>query len=426
MRSSFPLAALAALSLLIGGCPQGGGEDSAAEQQAKGPAVPVTLATVRAGDIQTSARATSVFLGWRDVTLAAEVGGTVLRIPHDEGSKVAQGELLLELDHTQLDAQLASTQAQLDAARAQLTEIRDATRPQQLAQAEAALSQASAALDLAQKTYIQVQELYDAGVVARSQLDAAEAGLAQAQAAYDAAAQQVSLAREGARAEQIEMVEAQVRGLEAALVMVQDQRDSAFVTAPFGGKLAVVYPEEHEMVGPGAPLLSLVDDSVLELTVGVDDTAVAVLELGHVVQITVDALGLSVQGHISSIGVKADEASGLFPVKLTVPNEDGKVLAGMVGTVALPLETRRDVIVLPREVILFQRGEAMVMVRDGEHARSLKVELGLESETHVEIVSGLSAGDELICVGQQNVFDGDLIEITNTCELPLPQIVEQE
>lgn len=382
------------------------------------------VAAAHLSDIQSSSQATGLFKGWRDINVAAEIGGTITHVAVEEGSRVKQGQLLVELDHVQLDAQAASTQAQLDGARAQLALTKSATRPQQLAQAEAALSQAQATLDLAQKNYRRQQELYAAGVISKSVLDAAELQLKQAQAGFDAAQEQVSLAKEGARVEDIQAAEAAVRGLEAALVIAKENQRKAFVKAPFAGKVTKVIPEEHEMVAPGTVLLGLVDDSVMELTVGVNAEVVAKLRIGAPVQVAVEALGEEVRGTVSAIGVKGDDVTGTFPVKLAVANKTGRVLSGMVGNATLPLVTKHGVLVLPREVVLFQKDGTYVMVVEqgpqGSIARSRKVELGLDAGSFVEVKSGLKVGDQVIVTGMKNAYDGDPVKVTATREMALP------
>jgi len=402
--------------------PDAGAPAAETETDAATDYVPVETATVHTGDIQAQYKATAVFQGWRDIVLSTEIGGTVQAIQVDEGDAVRKDELLIEIDHTQLDAQVLSTQAQLDAARAQLAEISNATRPQQLAQAEAALSQAEAALELADKELARQQQLYEAGVTARAQLDAAEAAHTQAQAAYNAAAEQLSLAKEGARTEQVQAVEAQVRGLEAALAIAQDQRDSALITAPFTGKAAILYVDEHEMIGPGAPLLAIVDDSMMELTVGVDDLTIGRLEVGQELRIEVEALTNFAQGYISSIGVKADEVSGTFPVKLAVENPDGQILSGMVGNAFLPVAAHRDVVIVPRSVLQFSGGKSYVFVVVQERANHRGIETGIDDGTFVEVLSGLEAGEELIVKGQHNVSDGNRILVVNTVEMEMPTV----
>jgi HlyD family secretion protein len=427
------------MALLLTACQQPGTKQNATAAPAGQPAsagsetgsaaqtgTPVETANVRLGDLQASSSATALLEGCRDISVAAEIGGTISRLYVDDGSRVKQGQLLAELDHTQLDANVASTQAQLDGARAQLAIAKSATRPQQLAQAEAALSQAQAGLDLAQKNYDRQQELFKAGVISKAAIDAAETQLKQAQSGYDAAAQAVSLAKEGARVEDVQAAQAAVHGLEAALTIAKDTQRKAYMKAPFAGQVTKVIPEEHEMVAAGTVVMGIVDDSQMELTVGVNGEVIPKLALGQPVEIAIEALATTVKGKVKAIGVKGDSVSGTFPVKLALDNAGGKLLSGMVGTVTLPTAAKRNVIVVPREVVLFMKDGTYVMLAVTEGgktlARSRKVEVGLDAGQYLEIKSGISAGDELIVTGMKNVFDGDSINVTAKRELELPQI----
>jgi HlyD family secretion protein len=375
---------------------------------------------IKLGDIQSSSTATALFKGIRDVTLSAESSGNISKILVTEGSRVKTGQLLVELDHVQQDAQLASTQAQLDAARTRLDVARSAVRPQELAQAEAGLSQAQAALDLADKNLKREQKLYASGVTARVVLDAAESQYKQAQAGYETAQQAVSLAKEGARSEDIKAAEATVRQLEAAVKQVADLRQKAFIKAPFAGKVTKVDPEEHEMLAAGMPVLGLVDNSTMELTIGVSSDVVTKIKQGQAVKVSVESLGRKFSGNVKAIGVKGDDVTGTFPVKINVTNKDESLLAGMTGEVELPLVAHKNVVILPRAAVLFQTKGAFVMVREGQVAKSREIKTGLESGTFIEITQGLKEGDEVIVVGMKNVFDGTAIKIVKTQELELP------
>jgi multidrug efflux pump subunit AcrA (membrane-fusion protein) len=385
----------------------------------------VETSAARLGTIQASSQATAMFKGWRDITLTAEISGILTKVNVDDGARVKQGQLLAELDHTQLDANVASTQAQLDGARAQLAQAKTATRPQQLAQAEAALSQAQAALDLAKKNFQRQLELFKADVISKAALDAAETQQKQAQGAFDAAQQALSLAHEGARAEDIQSAEAVVHGLEAALTIAKDTQRKAFIKAPFAGRVSKVFPKQHEMVAAGTPVLGLVDDSVMELTVGVAGDIIAKLAVGAPASVHVEALTSDVKGKVSALGIKGDDVSGTFPVKLAVANPEARLLSGMVGTVTLPLATRTNVIVLPRDVVQFMKDGTNVMLAESSGgktvARSRKVELGLDAGKYVEIKSGLAVGDTVIVTGMKSVFDGDEVNVTATKEMQLPE-----
>lgn len=391
---------------------------------------PVETAIVSVGDVQASSLATALLEGQRDITIAAEIGGTIARLYVDDGSRVKAGQLLAELDHTQLDANVASTQAQLDGARAQLAIAKSATRPQQLAQAQAALDQAQAALDLAQKNYDRQLELFQAGVISKAAIDAAETQLKQAQSAYDAARQALSLAKEGARTEDIQAAQAVVDGLAAALTIARDAQRKAYIKAPFSGQVTSVLPEEHEMVAPGQALMGIVDDSKMELAVGVSGEIITKLAVGQQVDVAIEALNGSVSGKVKAIGVKGDAVSGTFPVKITLDNTNGRLLSGMVGSVTLPTATKRGVIVLPRDAVLYMKDGtyAMVAVNEGGRtvARSRKIEIGLDAGQFLEIKSGLAAGEELIVTGMKSVFDGDPVKVTAKRELELPRLAAEQ
>ena len=136
----------------------------------------------------------SGFIEAEEVTIAPELGGRVVELLVDEGDDVEAGQVLVRLDGTLLQAQIAVAQAALDVARAALAQARAGVRPERIRQAEAALAQAQAGRDGAYQAWQDAiairdnpQELDAQIAQARAQVAAAEAGLAQATALKDAA-----------------------------------------------------------------------------------------------------------------------------------------------------------------------------------------------------------------------------------------------
>jgi multidrug resistance efflux pump len=152
-------------------------------------AAQVGLAQPQAGGLTASG-----FIEAEEVTIAPELGGRVVELLVEEGDEVETGQVLVRLDGTLLEAQIASAQAALEVAQAQWAQVRAGARPEQVRQAEAQWAQAEAARDGAYQAWQDAiairdnpQELDAQITQARAQVDAAEAALAQAVAYKDAA-----------------------------------------------------------------------------------------------------------------------------------------------------------------------------------------------------------------------------------------------
>ncbi len=202
------------------------------------------------------------------VQVVAEVQARLLRVLRDEGARVAKGDVLAVLDET--DYRLAN-----DRARAALA-VAEANRAHAQTEKERA--------DNLLKT---------GGITDRDHLSAqvalqvADAGLAQARADAAISGQQLSRTQ---------------------------------VRAPFAGRVAKRFPDAGSMLAPGAPLFTLVDDSILEFKAPVPSRDLAKVKLGAPVELGIDALpGAPVSGRIARIEPLVDERSRSFQVVVEVP-----------------------------------------------------------------------------------------------------------
>ncbi|MEZ4618492.1 MAG: efflux RND transporter periplasmic adaptor subunit [Caldilineaceae bacterium] len=318
------------------------------------------------------------------VVIVAETAGMILALDLDVGDRVAEGQMVAQLDTTLLEAQKAQALAGLAAAQAQLDLLQVAPDPEDVAAAEAAvaaaaaayqratagataeeqrlalaqLKQAEAAVTVAQAGYNQVKGNPAIGALPQSlQLQQATIGLEAAQAQYDkvlkgatqdviaGAYAQLAQARaglqrlqEGAKSEQIRAVEAQVKQAEMAVYLAQLQVSKATVKAPVAGIVARVNATEGGMGAPGTPLVTLLSREI-KITIEVEEARLAQLQVGQPATIRVDAYPERIfQGEVAIIAPELDAATRTVQVTIR-PTADASILApGMFATVELALE----------------------------------------------------------------------------------------
>jgi HlyD family secretion protein len=169
------LAGALALALLAG-CSQAALAPKPASQSATPPAsasTSVQVATVKSGGLASTLTYSGNVQARRQVSVVPKVAGRVIKLNVDAGSAVKTGDVLLELDHDTLAAQVAQAEAGLQAAQAKLSSLKAGPRPEQVASAEASL-------DMARQKLAVLQKGGRAEQVAQ-----AEANLASAQARLD-------------------------------------------------------------------------------------------------------------------------------------------------------------------------------------------------------------------------------------------------
>ena len=292
-------------------------------------------------------------------TLALESGAEVA-----EGVEVRQGERLARIDARDWSAHVALAKAQVRQA-----EVAVADRERERRRLEALFADEVA-----------TEQARDAAVTAH---ETARAALAQAQA-------------------QLELATANL--------------DETVLRAPMDGVVAERHVDPGAMVGPGTPLVRVVQMDPLRLMVAVPARLLPLLEAGRTpVEVESDVYpGRTFSATVQRIFPAVDPATRTLRVEVRLENpreaNGWRFRPGMYATVRLNLATRTAALAVPAAAILRVLDRQIVYVADNGTVRATDVQTGIRSGADVEIVAGLSAGDEFVVMGQNKLTDGAEIE----------------
>jgi HlyD family secretion protein len=305
--------------------------------------------------------------GWVEgtrVAVAARISARIAKMNVEEGAVVKAGDVLAELDCTEMDAVVAEAEARVEAGRVQVDLAR--------AQADAAAIQAKAAARQAAGQQAQVGSYRVQGENARRQSDRAgrlkgESVMAEAQwesadtatkdlanrmAAAGAAAEAARLSAQAAdrqaRAapDQVRAAGMQVEAGEAAVARAKVAQAECRVTAPRAGVVTLKAREPGEVVLPGTTLYELTDDSEAKVTFYVANADLGRVATGMAVEVEADAWqGVVFAGAITRVGREAeftprtiqtrtDRERLVYEVEARVDNREGRLRPGM------PVEVR--------------------------------------------------------------------------------------
>jgi len=258
------------------------------------------------------------------VPLLAKVGGYVEAVRFEENEHVDRGDLVVELDASDLVVRLGVAEAELAAARAAVGDDAAPGRVEAEASAararrqalEARLESARALLERAVRDLARTEELTAKQITSSQQLDAARAASAAAEAEVSALEQDIAAARATERS-----VVASGRSAEAQLdrahVAWQAARTSlgyAKVAAPISGTLSRTQVEVGQLVQPGQPLAAVVEDADLWITANLKETQMALVREGQAVEVDVDAYpGCEARGTVESLSPATGSKFALLP-----------------------------------------------------------------------------------------------------------------
>ena len=350
------------------------------------------------------------------------------------------------------EANVRAAQAQVNAAAADLDQLEAGASDAQIAAARAdlaaAISQQKVAADTYERTLECVNFTLPTGEKkkicpalgapeeqARFNLQAADKGLAAAQARVDelqagadtdevraaqsavwaAAAQRdaaqarLDLLLAGATDAQIADAEAQVAQAQAALEAAELSVRHAALRAPFDGVVAEVNVTAGEMASVGSPVITVLDLSRFRAVVSVDEIDVGLLAEGQTAEVTLDALpDVVVNGTVERIAPVATFDGGVvyYEVTIGLDTTDAPVRANMTANATVLVQELTDVLTIPTWVVRVDRsiGQTYVYRPAGDDVERVDVDLGVRYEGRVQVLDGLSEGDEVVWVPESTPF----------------------
>lgn len=240
-----------------------------------------------------------------------------------------------------------------------------------------------------------------------------EQAVAAAEAQVEGALQQVNAQRAlAAKAatpftpQDIAQARAAVDVAKAGLQLAETAAADARIEAPAAGVISEVPVAVGSLVGPQAPIATLLAPD-LEIAVAVDEGQILLFEEGQPASIT-GAGSSQLPGTVTHIAPAADTRTRKFTVKVQ-PTGPTPLRAGMSATVSINVREQQDVVLVPREVVLQRSGLDIVFVDEGGRARMRTVRTGLGDGARLPILSGVRPGEMVIIPTSVELSDGDLV-----------------
>ena len=334
----------------------------------------------------------------RRATIAAKITGRVTGVFFDEGTRVAEGQLLATLDDA--DAKRA-----LDSARADRNS------------SQAAIADFEVQLRNAQIELHRAEQLQKAGVQSQEALDNATTSV-------DSLKAKIALAKQ------------QVLGAEARINEAQQAVDNCTIKAPYAGIVVSKDAQVGEMVSPVSAgggftrtgIATIVDMHSNEIEVDVNESYIARVEPNQPVIATLDAYpDRQIPSKVRTVIPTADRQKATVKVRITIIDLDkyNFILPDMGVKVSFLEEKKPEpkgkgkpaekgpeaVAYIPKSAVRSEANASFVfLVRDGKVERRA-VSLGLDRGTDVAVLAGVTPGDSLVVRGPETLHNGDKVEI---------------
>jgi len=398
---------ITSFALILSGCSKDSAMDVEPEK-----VVPVNVALSQMEDLEEYQSFPGQVVAVDEVSLSAKMGGKVEQILVKEGDKVRAGQVLIKLEQKDVVSQLNQAEAGLDAAKAQSSSLENAQLPQQIAQLESALNQAKANFENVRENYERMKSLYSEGAISEQEFDGIELQYTVAKEQHESAKTQLTLIKEKSAPESIAAAKAQVKQAEAGLAAAKVALDNCFIISPIDGIVGSIDAAPGQLLSPGVPVLTVGDLNSVEVHINVTEDRVNALKVGQEAKMTIDSAEVFEQiGKIVSISPFKDSRTQVYPVKILVPNNEGKLKSGMFARAELRVALHKDAVTVPEEAIVSFDGIELVYILEDGIAKAKNVITGAASMGKVVITEGLERERDIIVEGQDLLTDGVKVAI---------------
>ena len=329
-------------------------------------AVSYTMATVTRQDVSTSVTATGAIEPVTKVEVGTQVSGIIDKIYVDFNSQVRKGQVIAELDKTNLLSELTSAQSNL--------------------------ANAQSELDYQKANFDRYAKLFEKGLVSVDDYETARL-------AFEKARQNIVVQQQN-------------------VTKAQTNVGYATITSPIDGVVLSREVEEGQTVASAmtTPTLFYIAQDLTDMRViaDVDEADIGGVKEGQRVSFTVDAFpDDTFAGTVTQVRLEATTESNVvtYEVVIAAPNKDLKLLPGLTANVTIYTAERNNVLTLPSKTLRFTPNQALlkpeqrvedvkspkkVWTFDGTTFRAKAVETGLNGGINIEIVSGLNEGEKVI------------------------------
>jgi HlyD family secretion protein len=351
-----------------GGFQQGGGGRGGGARQ---PMV-VGLGTITRSSINEEITLVGNLIGEATVAVAPRTAGRLQNISVKMGDQVNRGQRLAQIEDFEIKEQVKQAEA---AQEVSLATIR----------------QREADLQLAKTNVERSRSLFQRQLLPKQTLDDNEARYLSAVASVDLAKAQNS--QSNARLDELRINLA-----------------NTIITSPVTGFVSRRAVDPGAFVGQNAPVVDVVDITSVRLVANVVEQDLKQLQRGDATVVEVDAYpGETFTGRIARVSPVLDPATRTASIEIEIPNPDFRLKPGMYARVGIVTNTKKDALVAPANSVIDLGGRRGVFQVLNNAAVFRAVQVGTEQLDRVEVLSGISEGEQVITTGAGALRDGDRV-----------------
>jgi RND family efflux transporter MFP subunit len=368
------------------------------------PMVQARIETLQASAVDDYYEAVGTVRAKDTSVIAAKIMGNIIAVHVHQGDRVHRGQTLIEIESRDAGIQIQKAQAGVREAQDTLDEVDRNIRAAESARAAARANEA-----LASATFGRYQTLLDRHSISPQEFDEVHSRLEVAKAESERSDRMLQAAK--ARQNQ---VLARIEQAKADVSNARVYAGYARLTSPIDGIVVAKQANVGSMAAPGAPLLSIENDSHYQVEISVEESQLGRIHLHDQARVEIEALGKQeITCPVEEIVPASDPGSRSYIVKVGLPNIAGSQMrSGLYGKAQF-ISGQRQVLAIPQTAIT-QRGQlvSVFVVDQSGIARLRLIKTGKVFDERVEVLSGLNAGEQIVVSSDASIQDGTRVRDT--------------
>ncbi len=351
----------------------------------------LNIAEVQRGELLVQVRGTGVLMSKHNQVIAANVEGTVERIEREAGAEVSQGDILVRISNPKLHEQLSEMRWELEALGKE-NRAAEVVLLSELADLRVEAKNAKSNYELARMKVEAEQTLLDRGISSRLSFEQTRLAAQQQKERIESAIESVLMMEERLAAMR-DAHEARLQKMKNSLNAVQQQVDDLLVRAPIDGIVQQMALKLGQTVAKGTEVGRIAPRDNLVAILDVQDYQAGDVRVGQSVHI--DARGNAIRGKV--VRIEPTVNNGVVKIEVEVVDTlppDLRANQSVEGVI--DIDRRADALFVTRPHLAKGHGRTAVFRVDGDTAVRTTVQFGLVSTRHIEVLSGLKAGDRIV------------------------------
>ncbi len=379
------------------------------------------------GDLSVKISATGTVEPNFKVEVKSKASGEVLSFPFEEGDRVKKGTLLLQLDKSDEQRNVAKARTELSSSSAKYKKavtsllLQNTKYNTDLRSSKSEIETALANLKEAEDKLKRQHELFEKKFVSQESLDTAatlfkvnQENLVQAQTRLQTAKD--SIHDITMKENEVELVQSEVKRSEISVDEAEERLEETEIFAPIDGVIIEKFVEEGQIIASGisnvsggTAIATIADMSRLFIIADIDETDIGSVKIGHAVRITADAFPKEVfKGKVTRIAPQGliENSITIFKAKIEVQGTGKNLLKPMMSAnIDIVTHQVKDTVYATRAAIRKDDEGKYVMVLKIDEPQKVRVKTGIRNPIHAQILSGLNPDEELILGDWEKILE---------------------